>query len=118
MRVSLGLVLAAALGFVLATATPAADPGTRQRPTVTVRPAQAEFLAGEPIGIEITIANPGPLPAEFWLGDPRTFHGELSPIHFDGGRAASPRPSRAAIFTGPDLSVTSTVPAGTRWPGL
>lgn len=114
MKASLGP--AVALALTLATAAFAVDPGVRQRPAVTVRPAKSEFTAGEPIGIEITIANPGPMPAEFWLDDALPFNPTFTPIRFDGGRAAPPRPAAGAMFSGRLLATTHTLPAAARWP--
>lgn len=83
--------------------------------TVKVQPEKARYVAGEPIGIVLTIANPGPQPVSFWFDFPNTFHRDMSPIQFAGGRSMPRLPPRYVAFSGPFFSMSTTIESGKTW---
>jgi hypothetical protein len=91
----------------------AADPA--QVPAVDLRPSKEEYVSGEPIGVVLTIRNPGPLAAEFRLSYPFHFTREIKVLRFDGGRPMPPLEDRPMMFSGPIATFATKIPAGHSW---
>ena len=86
-----------------------------QRLTATVRLAKERFLEGEPIGVVISINNPGPRLAYVQLNYPLMFTPGFSLIQFDGGEFLPALPIRMMGFSGALIRFDTEVPPGTTW---
>jgi hypothetical protein len=109
MRTHLGTL---ALCLMLGPLTRAADPVP---PVAELRPAKAEYVAGEPIGVVVTIRNVGTVPLEFRLSYPFHFMREMSTVRFDGGPAIPRLEDRPLMLSGPIVAFVTRIPAGQSW---
>ena len=66
-----------------------------RKPTISVRPSKPEFIEGEPIAIQVSIANPGPEPIDLVASD------ESSPLDLDADPKTLKRaePKRPMIYS-------------------